>query len=268
MTDGDAPVTVANPAREMLARGELVTALSVRLARTVEIVGIARSAGFASLYVDLEHCSITDDAAAQICTAALNLGLPPFVRVRANTAEHITSALDGGALGVIVPQIRSAEDVRAAVSHARFPPDGTRSVSSAMPQFEFRPVPVTQAVPALNAATMVIAMLETVEALEAIDDLAATPGLDMLLIGGNDLTSELGVPGDYGHPTARDAYRRVIQACRRHGCYAGVAGIGGQPELLQELVDEGVRFISVGTDLNLLMKAATEATRSAPTVRS
>ena len=129
-----------NLVKERLTRGELVRVLSVRFARTMDIVGAARTAGFHSLYVDMQHSTISLDDASQICMAAGLAGMAPFVRVPGTDPEAISGALDGGAYGIIVPQIRDAADAAAAVRAARFPPIGDRSGSSALPQLEFASV--------------------------------------------------------------------------------------------------------------------------------
>src|SRR4029079_10882651 len=97
-----------NNVKAKLARDEVVASMTVRLVRTIEIARIARTAGFDSLYVDLEHSSFSLETCGQICIAALEPGSTPFVRVPANTPDYISRVLDGGALGVIVPHIRPA----------------------------------------------------------------------------------------------------------------------------------------------------------------
>src|SRR5215510_14783575 len=116
-----------NPVKEKLARGELVASMTVRLVSGIEIVPIARAAGFDTLYIDLEHSSLTLHATSQISIMAPEAGIPALVRVPANTPEYISRVLDGGALGVIAPHIRSAEEARAVVRAAKFPPLGERS---------------------------------------------------------------------------------------------------------------------------------------------
>ena len=98
-----------NNVKEKLARDEVVSSMTVRLVRGIEIVRIARTAGFDSLYVDLEHSSLSLDDTGQICMAALGMGIAPLVRVPANTPEYICRVLDGGALGVIAPDVRSPQ---------------------------------------------------------------------------------------------------------------------------------------------------------------
>src|SRR3954470_17275714 len=127
-----------NPVKEKLARGELVASMTVRLVSGIEIVAIAKSAGFDSLYIDLEHSSLTLQAASQISIMALEAEIPALVRVPANTPEYISRVLDGGALGVIAPGVRSAEEAHAVVAAARYPPAGSRGLVAGLPHFGFR----------------------------------------------------------------------------------------------------------------------------------
>src|SRR5258707_15093863 len=119
-----------NTVKEKLARGEVVASMTVRLVRTVEIARIANTAGFDTLYVDLEHSSFSLETCGQICMAALEAGITPFVRVPANTPDYISRVLDGGALGAIAPHIRPAEDAQGVVKAAQFPPLGGGSIAA------------------------------------------------------------------------------------------------------------------------------------------
>src|SRR5918997_3711892 len=130
-----------NDFRSKLARGEVVSSMTVRLVRGVEIVRIAKTAGFDAIYVDLEHSSFSFDTTGQICMMALEAGIAAFVRVPTNRPEYIARALDGGAMGVIAPDGRTAEEARAIVSAAKFPPLGQRGVSGGLPHLQFRTFP-------------------------------------------------------------------------------------------------------------------------------
>src|SRR5256884_7707293 len=134
-----------NNVKEKLARGEVVSSMTVRLVRGIEIARIAKTAGFDSLYIDIEHCSFSLDTTGQICMAALEMGIAPFVRVPANTPEYISRVLDGGALGIIAPHIRSADEAKAVVRVAKFPPLGERSNAGGLPHLHFRAFPVAEA---------------------------------------------------------------------------------------------------------------------------
>src|SRR2546430_14578514 len=145
---------VRNPVKEKLARGELVSSMTARLVSSIEIVRIAKSAGFDSLYVDLEHSSFSMETTSQICVMALEAGIPAFVRVPANTPEYISRVLDGGALGVIAPGVRSAAEARAVVAAAKYPPIGSRGLTAGLPQLGYPSVAAAEAPPAPNHATM------------------------------------------------------------------------------------------------------------------
>lgn len=249
---------VRNNVREKLARGEVVSSMTVRLVRGIEIVRIAKTAGFDSIYVDVEHSSFSLDATGQICIAALEAGIAPFVRVPANTPECISRALDGGALGVIAPHIRSAEEARAVVRAAKFPPLGERGVSGGLPHLQYRTFPQDEAFAALNDATMVIVQFESADAVARAEEIVAVDGVDMVLIGTNDLLADLGLAGQFEHAKVREAYATTIAACRRHGKHVGVGGLSSRPQLVAEFVKMGARYVSTGTDLAFLLAAATD----------
>ncbi|MBI3938292.1 MAG: aldolase [Betaproteobacteria bacterium] len=247
-----------NHVKEKLARGEVVASMTVRLVRSIEIARIARTAGFDTLYIDVEHSSFSLDTTGQICMAALEVGITPLVRVPTTRPEHVSRALDGGALGVIAPHVRSAEDARKVVAAAKFPPLGERSAAGGLPHLQFRSFPAREANPALNDATMVVVMMETVAALERVEEIAAVEGIDMMLIGTNDLTAEMGIPGQYEHEKVHEAYTRTIAACRKHGKHVGVGGLASRPDLMARFVQLGARYVSTGTDLAFLIGACTQ----------
>jgi 2-keto-3-deoxy-L-rhamnonate aldolase RhmA len=103
--------------------------------------------------------------------------------------------------------------------------------------------------------------LESAAALAAIEDIVAVEGVDMVLIGTNDLLADLGRPGEYDHPKVREVYERTIAACKKQGKHAGVGGLGSRPDLVQQYVALGARFVSTGTDLGFLLAACTEHAR-------
>jgi 2-keto-3-deoxy-L-rhamnonate aldolase RhmA len=242
-----------NNVKEMLARDEVVASMTVRLVRSVEIARIARTAGFDTIYVDVEHSSFSLETTSQICMAALEVGIAPFVRVP--SVADIQRALDGGALGVIVPHVGLAADARAAVKAAKFPPLGERSAAGPLPHLHYRSFPAAEANAALDAATMVIVQFESAQALARADEIVAVEGVDTVLIGTNDLLADWGIPGEYEHPRVREAYAQTIAACRRHGKHVGVGGLATRPKLAAEFVRMGARYVSTGTDLAFLLAA-------------
>jgi 2-keto-3-deoxy-L-rhamnonate aldolase RhmA len=251
------PTKVRNSVLEALDRGDLATALSVRLVRTPEIVLLARAAGFDSVFVDLEHSAMSDDAVSQINVTALAAGITPLVHVPSARSERIGVSLDGGALGIIVPHVDSAEQAEAAVNAARYAPRGSRGISSALPHFDYRTVPASAATTALDAATIVVAMVESNGALDRVDEIASVDGVDILMIGANDLTADIGIPGDYESERAWAAYRRVIDAAETEGKHAGIGGIPVDGGVLRDVIQAGMRFVSAGPEIRHLGRAIT-----------
>jgi 4-hydroxy-2-oxoheptanedioate aldolase len=244
-----------NHVKEKLGRGEVVASMTVRLIRGIEIARIAKTAGFDSLYVDLEHASFSLDTTGQICIAALEAGITPLVRVPG--VAEVSRVLDAGAIGVIAPHVQSADDARAYVAAAKFPPLGHRSAAGPLPHLHYRSFPAAAANAALNNATLLIVQFESEQALQEADAIAAVEGVDLVMIGSNDLLADWGLAGQYEHPRLRDAYARTIAACRKHGKHAGVGGLASRPELAAEFVRMGARYVSTGTDLGFLLAACT-----------
>jgi 4-hydroxy-2-oxoheptanedioate aldolase len=249
---------VRNIVKEKLARDEVVASMTIRLTRGVEIAQLAKTAGFDMIYVDMEHSTITLDMTGQICLAALSAGVTPMVRVPANTPDYIQRVLDGGALGIVAPGIGSAAEAREVVKAVKYPPLGERGAGGGLPHLQYRSFPAAEANAAINDATMVIVQFESAEAIEKADEIAAVEGVDMVLIGVNDMLASMDLAGQYEHAKVRDAYARTIAACRKHGKHVGVGGLSTRPKLVADFIAMGARLVSTGTDIQFLLAAMTE----------
>ncbi len=183
------------------------------------------------------------------------------MRVPSTDAAFIARVLDSGAFGIIAPHLESAEDARSIVRAVKYPPVGNRSLAGLLPQLHFRPLSAAETSQQLNEATMIIAMIESPAGLVAVEDIAAVDGVDILLVGTNDLCSALGVPGQVDHPLIRGAYQRCLEACRANRKVLGVGGLGSRPDLIKEFVALGARYVSTGNDLSFLVGAATQKRR-------
>ena len=206
---------IINHARQRIEAGDLAIGVGLRQARTVDVGPIMKSCGYDWLFIDLEHNTMTLDTAAQISVAAEAAGITPVVRVHALALHDATRVLDGGALGVVVPHVDTPERAAEVVAWCKYPPIGKRSITGAIPQLGFRSLPIPEATAAINAATLVVVMLETPLAVANAAAIAAVPGVDALLVGTNDLTIEMGIGGQIGHPRVAEAYEN--RPCRLLG---------------------------------------------------
>ncbi|MCL4766720.1 MAG: aldolase [Hyphomicrobiaceae bacterium] len=252
---------MGNPARERLQNGELAIGIGLRQARTVDIASAMKTCGFDWLFIDLEHGAIGLDTAVQISVAALGVGISPIVRVPKARYDLATRALDGGAFGIVMPHVDTAAEAREIVDRLKLPPAGHRSITGAMPQLGFAAAPLAEAAATLNANMLVVVMLETPEAIANAEAIAAVPGIDALLIGTNDLTCEMGIPGELMHERVAHAYEVMVAACRKHGKWAGMGGVYSD-EGLRRYIGLGVRLILGGSDLSFLMAAGQARTKS------
>ena len=240
------------------ARGSRRTlTLGIRCSRTTDIVRIAAAAGYDAILIDMEHSSIPLDVVTAMCATAIDLGIFPVVRPPERDYGIIGRLLDGGACGILAPRIDTVEEAEAVVHAARFAPRGHRSQTGMVPHNRMRPVPPAQLNPQLDAATIVQVQIETLLGVANADAIAAVPGVDALVIGANDLCTELGVPGDFHDPRIEDAVKTVAAACRASGKRASVGGVS-DPALLKHLRSLGDFSNShlVGFDLDLLYDIA------------
>lgn len=249
-------VAQRNPFLERLRGGELTLMLGIRSSRTADVVRIAQRCGYGAIMVDLEHSTMSLDVAARLCATAGDLGVTPFVRVPEREYGAIGRLLDGGAQGIVAPRIETAEQARTVAGACRFAPRGQRSQLAMVPQFGMRPTPAATLNPALDEATIVQILIETPAGVANADAIARLDGVDMLAIGANDFTAELGVPGRYGDPRVREAVAAVAGACQRHGKLLMVGGISDLA-ILDELMPLGVcPLLLAGTDTDLLFAGA------------
>ncbi len=250
-----APLT--NTARDRLERGELAVGLGLRHVRSGEIARMLRSCGYDWLFIDLEHSAMSIETAAQIAVAGLDAGIAPLVRVPADQFWLATRLLDAGALGIVMPHVNTPDEARAIVRHLRYPPIGHRSVAGALPQLDFRAPKWSELTATIDAAVLVVVMLETPQAIANADAIAAVPGIDVLLIGTGDLAAEHGVPDDLASPVLAAAYATVVDACRKHRKWPGMGGVYDE-KLMERYIKLGMRMILAGGDVALLMGAATQ----------
>ena len=248
-------IEIENHAKQKLEAGELSLGVGLRQSRTVDVGKAMKTAGFDWLFIDMEHNTMGIDIATQIAVAAQDAGITPIIRVPGHEHYHATRALDGGAQGIVVPHVDDAETAARIASNCRYPPAGHRSMTGALPQLGFEVHPFAEVAEAVNAATLIVVMVETPKAVDNVEAIAATPGIDSVLIGTNDLCMEMGIPGQFDHPRVKDAYQKVIAACRAHGKHPGMGGVYNPP-LMKKYIDIGVRLILSGSDSSFMMAGA------------
>jgi 2-keto-3-deoxy-L-rhamnonate aldolase RhmA len=244
-----------NVTKRKLQAGELALGFGVFHLRTSATAMIAAATNHDWLFIDMEHGAFSIQEATQLCLAALPTSITPIVRVAAGALHEGTRALDSGAMGIIVPHVDRLDQAKRLPEAFRYPPRGSRSWGGAPAAFGYRAPGNAEAQAALNASILIVAMIESPEAVSNAHAIAAVEGIDILLIGTSDLTAEMGISGQVNHPSVRQAYETVSAACRSNGKTLGMGGVYDL-DTMKQYIKIGARFVLSGSDHLYLMDGA------------
>ena len=211
--------------------------------------------GFDWLAVDCEH-GANDLVQSQVLFQAMRAGTPecvPFVRLPGNSYESTKRFLDAGAKGVIAPLVNSADDACEVIRSVKYYPKGERGVG--ISRAHAYGLDFDNYLARANTETIVVVRIEHIRAVERIDEILSTPGVDAAFLGPYDLTASLGVPRQFDHPDVRDAVKRILTACQEHAVAPGIHVVEPQPDEVKRRLDEGFRLIAYSLDILLLSGA-------------
>lgn len=201
--------------RKLAAGGVAVGTMMIEFA-TTGIGRIAAEAGAEFAVFDMEHSGWSMETIRTLMATSRAADLVPFVRVPTTQYHLVSRALDVGAMGLVIPLVNSAEQARFAVECAKYPPVGKRGCAFALAHDDYQGGDLTQKMRFTNEEVCIIAMIETAAGLANVDAIAATEGIDALWIGQFDLTTALGIPGQFDDPQFLDATKRIVAACHWH----------------------------------------------------
>ena len=240
-----------NAAKARLKRNQLAVGIGVRLVRNVDIIKVMKAAGFDWLFLDLEHGSMSIETACEISIAAQDSGIAPIVRVPYGELAMATRVLDGGALGIVIPHVDTAEEAKEIADRLRYPPRGHRSVGGGQAQFDYAPMKMAEMTRRSDDNTLITVMIETPKAVRTPRRSRRCRASTCLLVGSSDLSMEMGIPGENGHPKIQEAVDKVIAACKKHRKWPGMGGAYSE-ELLQLYIGKGMKLLLAGNDLPML----------------
>ena len=213
----------------------------------------AVGAGADFVLVDGEHTGFGWETMTPVLTATRAAGAAPFVRIPAASRQNVSLALDMGAVGIVVPMVATAEEAASIASWSRYPPDGVRGAMFGLAAHDYLEVDPAEAMATSNAETIVIVQIETVDGLENVEAIAATPGVDVIWVGHYDLTISMGIPSDFSNPRYIDAIARVVAAARSHSKALGFLVSG--PDHARMLSALGFTVFAYGSDVGLYRQA-------------
>ncbi len=245
------PSTWENPVKKLLREGKPVFGITITV-NSVEVAAQAASMGFDFLWLEMEHSPITLETVRNMVLATRGLQAVPFARVPVNELWTAKRVLDAGVLGVVFPFSSTPELARQAVAACRYPPVGRRGSGARLATFRW-PAPEGY-YDFADQNIVVITTIEEARALEKIDEIAATPGLDVMFIGTSDLSFSLGLRGQQKHPKLEEAIAKIVAAAKKHNKILGT--IVGSADEAKKFMAQGFLFFQAVAELNLMAAGA------------
>jgi 4-hydroxy-2-oxoheptanedioate aldolase len=247
-----------NHVRQRLQQGEpsIGTWLSLPSPEAAEYIS---KLGFDWLVVDTEHNAIDIRTLGQMFMGMAHSGVAPMVRIPWNNAENIKRVLDAGAWGFVVPMVNSREEAELAVSAARYPPTGTRSVGGGRHAMSFDSS-AKEYYGQADDQVLVVLQIEHIQGVNNAEEILSVPGVDACFIGPNDLAASmglgLGVPLEADQPDLVEAILHIHDTARKHNVAPGVHTSG--PEGVNARIEQGFQFCAMASELKFMLGGLSE----------
>lgn len=237
--------------KQRLARGEtLIVGSAGRILHHNMLQMLGLHGGFHAVWLDLEHMDFCTEKLEVAALACRSQGMDTFVRLPPTDYAIITRALEAGAGGIMAAQVRSAEQVKEIIRWAKFFPRGCRGLNTAGWDARFATIPPAKFAEQANRESFVAIQIETLEALNEVEAIAAVDGVDLIFLGPADMSQSLGVTGEFTHAKCIAAIDRIAEAARTAGKPWGV--LPPNPEYAVMCVEKGCRMLSLAADVKIV----------------
>jgi 2-dehydro-3-deoxyglucarate aldolase/4-hydroxy-2-oxoheptanedioate aldolase len=245
-----------NSVKRALKEGKLQLGCGFGNFRSAEIPKILAAAGLQWAFVDTEHGNFDLETVNDICRVARLVNLCPIVRVADFQYSLVARALDSGAGGIIFPRTEDPMQLEKAISWTYYPPKGIRGFGLAPNNADYEALSFTQLIDYYDENLMRVVQIESVRAVEAIDEILSVPGFDTVMIGPADLSISLGVPGNMDHPKMIGTIEAIRDACIRHGIVPGIHTRASS--MARFWKERGMLFLGCSNDLAMLLERSSE----------
>ncbi|MGH3733509.1 MAG: HpcH/HpaI aldolase family protein [Acidimicrobiales bacterium] len=240
--------------RERVRSGETTRGTFLNLG-SPGVAEVCALSGFDWLLVDLEHGAGGEEGLTGQLLAGSAHGVPVLARVESSARIRVGHVLDLGVAGVMFPRLDTPDEVREAISHLWYPPQGDRGMATYNRARQFGGD--GRDMETVNDSILGVVQIETSRALENVSEIARVPGVDVLFVGPSDLSMSLGIPGQFDNPVLLEAFDAVVAAARDAEIATGILALA--LDRVGALASRGFTFIGVGSDASLLRGAAQEA---------
>jgi 2-keto-3-deoxy-L-rhamnonate aldolase RhmA len=246
-----------NRTKARLKSGETCIGTMIREIRSPQVVQLMAASGWDFIIVDTEHGFIGVETLGDFASVAQREEVTLLVRVPDNLYHLLARPLDFGIEGVICPHVESRDQAEQIVKAVKYAPLGGRGVSISGIATGYRATSSKAYLDEANTNTFIGVQIESVTALEKLDEIFSVGGIDAAFIGPEDLSQSMGIPGEVGHARMLEAYQRVIDSANRHGVAPGMHF--RDLTMMKDWMNRGMRFVAYKTDFRLLQEVSQNA---------
>ena len=243
-----------NNLKNKLKSGERVYGTMLQEMVNPTAAQIFKRAGFDFFMIDCEHGPYDQGTVREILRVARLEVICPLVRIRNLDYSLAAGYLDAGAMGLMLPRVEQVSDTEGLVSFMKYPPVGVRGLSSDAPHSDYNFGDIEEFIQIQNEDTLAIAQIERRAAVENLKEIISVPGIDVALVGPEDLSLSYGLPGQMDHPIVVEAIQKVIDISIESGVTPGIHM--GSIERLSKWSDRGMQMIMYNSDLGFLIEGA------------
>jgi 2-keto-3-deoxy-L-rhamnonate aldolase RhmA len=243
-----------NPCKRIIVSGKPIFGTWVLITRHPRIMKIFAACGFDFVLIEMEHSDFNMETVGILTMVARDNGLAPIVRPPGLKAHDMTRPLDAGAMGLLLPNVETPEEAARIVRDTKYYPMGHRPMNLKLPSTDYAPGDVQATADFLNEQTMLVAMVETQKGLDNAEAIAAVDGIDGLMVGPDDYTQDIGVPGQMADPRLEQAHMKVLEAAKKHAKFAG--GSVHDEEMAKTWADRGWLWMPYSNDVAMLLNHA------------
>ena len=240
--------------RKRVLAGECVYGTMIRQARDPGAPSIFAAAGYDFVFIDMEHGNYNMETVADLIRGAKSAGMATIIRVPRLETFFISRVLDAGAEGIMVPMTSTKEQAEEIVRYSKYTPLGQRGFGNQTGQTDYRPLKTLDFMKEANEHTLIVAQIETREAIENVDSILSVEGIDVGLIGPNDLSISLGIPDQMGSEVLTKAIDKVVEMAKKKGKATGIHI--GNIEALKKWRSKGMTVLAYSTDIGFMYNAS------------
>ena len=248
-----------NPIKQALRDQRVIIGAAVTMDSLLAVEALA-SLEFDFLFFDLEHGAFSIEQLHHMVALLRGGTTVAIARVASDDPWQLKRVLDTGVRGIVIPFVNTGAEAREVVSSSKYPPEGARGLGCMLAASRWG-VTSPEYVAAANQEILVIVQVETAQSVENIDEIASTPGVDVIFVGPGDLSADLGVPFETAHSLVSQSIETVVAAAAKRNVSLGTVAKAGND--IRHRIQQGFAMLVVSGDLSGLTQSAREALRVA-----